>query len=228
MSVSDCITTYSTTYTCFYWLCRTNASAMSQCREPGRPETADVLCQWHRRDRDGDMSSWARLVEGCGSMWIHVDPWCFQVASCPGWKSLKKSYLQQDLQTNLCEELDKRVPVVSGASSSRTASEWIEVARKRSWTPSARISGAAHISIWSYYLECILLHCLPTSEMDNSSIWESLLKTSIVMIWSFFLPCMLYEGTGSCRRARSDESQWSRPAWRRSLGRDRGATAGRW
>jgi len=118
-----------------------------------------------------------------GGLWIHVHPWCFQVASCPGWKSLKKSYLQQDLQTNLCEELDKRVPVVSGASSSRTASEWIEVARKRSWTPSGRISGAAHISIWSYYLECILLHCLPTSEMDNSSIWESLLKTSIVMIW---------------------------------------------
>lgn len=71
MSVSDCMTTYSTTYTCFYWLCRTNASAMSQCCEPGRPENADVLCQWHRRDREGDMSSSARLVEGCGSMCIH-------------------------------------------------------------------------------------------------------------------------------------------------------------
>ena len=121
-----------------------------------------------------------------GGLWIHVPSMVLPSCKLPGWKSLKKSYLQQDLQTKLCEELDKRVQVVSGASSSRTASKWIEVARKRSWTPSARISGAAHISIWSYYLECILLHCLPTSEMDNSSIWESLLKTSIVMIWSFF------------------------------------------
>ena len=99
---------------------------------------------------------WWRVVDPCGSMVLCK----LQVAQVgKAWRNRtcnrtsKPSYVKS-------EELDKRVPVVSGASCSRTASEWIEVARKRSWTPSARISGAAHISIWSYYLECILLHCL--------------------------------------------------------------------
>lgn len=145
MSVSDCITTYSTAYTCFYWLCRTNASAMCQCRERG-DRRMRTFCLSDIGEIETETwvlrLGWWRVVDPCGSM-------VFASCKLPGWKSLKKSYLQQDLQTKLCEKLDKRVQMVSGAGCSRTASEWIEVARKRSWTPSGRVSGAVHISIWS-------------------------------------------------------------------------------
>ena len=85
MSVSDCMTTYSTTYTCFYWLCRTNASAMSQCREPGRPgrpENADVLWCFVSVTPERSRPRHEFFGSVGGGLWIHVDPWCFQVASC--------------------------------------------------------------------------------------------------------------------------------------------------
>ncbi len=159
LTLSEDITVYSATYTYFYWHCAVPMQVPCANAAKGATGECGRFCVSDISDT-GEIETetwvlrlgWWMVVDG-------VDPCC----KLPGWKSLKNSYLQQDLQINLCEELDKRVPVMSGASSSWKASEWIEVARKRSWTPSGRISGAVHIDHTLHivtlleHLECILL-----------------------------------------------------------------------